>query len=69
MRECEYVSLSASGQCPSLSNDESMLAANNDCVPEVIPNLECSNEEKSLDSDSCTRTTDATSLTSNILRL
>ena len=67
MRECEYVSLSTSGQCPSLSSDESMLAANNnDCVPEVISNLECFNEEKSLDSDSCTRTTDATSLTCNI---
>lgn len=45
---------------------ESMLTANNnECVPEVISNFECSNEEKLLDSDSCTRAKYATLLTSN----
>ena len=67
MRECEYVSLSTSGQCSSLSSGESMLGANNnDCVPKVIPNLKCPDEEKLLDSDSCKRATDVTSLTSII---
>ena len=66
MRECEYVSLSTSGQCPSLSSDASMLAASNDDYVPVIPNSECSNEEKSFDSDWYARTTHATSLTSNM---
>ena len=66
IRECEYVSLSTSDQCLSVSGNESMLAVkNNVCVPDVISNLECSNEEQSLDSDSCTRTTDAALLASN----
>ena len=65
IRECEYVSLSTSYQCPSVNSDMSMLAVKNVCVPEVISNLECSNEEQSLVSDSCTRTTDATLLASN----
>ena len=66
IQECEYVSLSTNGQRLNLSVDKSTLSVNNnDCIPEVNFNLECPNEDKSLNSDLCNRTAGSTVLASN----
>ena len=66
IQECEYVSLSTNGQRLNLSVDKSTLSVNNnDSIPEVNFNLECPNEDKSLNSDPCTRTAGSTVLASN----